>query len=80
MHRGKSITEVERVATTAHITHSVHDIYMAAVFLLPTILAQGSGLVKLDCFFLFLDFKIEIVYKRTISFFLLKPFLTEGLG
>ena len=28
VHRGRSDTEVEQVATTAHILHLVHDIYM----------------------------------------------------
>ena len=29
VHRGRSITEVECVAATTHILHSVHDIYMS---------------------------------------------------
>ena len=54
--------------------------YIAAVFLLPTVLAQGSRLVKLDHFFSFLVLRFKLYTKGLSPFFLLKPFLTVGVG
>ena len=53
---------------------------MATVFLLPTILAQGSGLVKLDYFFSFLTLRFKLYTRGLSPFFLQKPFLTVGVG
>ena len=54
--------------------------YIAAVFLLPTILAHGSGFVKLDCFFSFFTLRFKLYECGLSPFFLLKPFLTFEVG
>ena len=53
---------------------------MAAVFLLPTILAHGSGFVQLDCFFSFFTLRFRLYENGLSPFFLLKPFLTFEVG
>ena len=54
--------------------------YIAAVFLLPTILVHRSGFVQLDCFFSFLTLRFKLYENGLSPFFLLKPFLTFEVG
>ena len=55
-------------------------IYIAAVFLLPIILAHGSGFVQLDCCFSFFTLRFRLYENGLSPFFLLKPFLTFEVG
>ena len=50
------------------------------MFLLPIILAHGSGFVQLDCFFSFFTLRFKLYANGLSPFFLLKLFLTFGVG